>query len=77
MSFFQTRCIGSSLLWSVEVDSQFRSTSQELPELQLCNTISEREDWTQTRDQEDQAEIKCHFSTVNFFEGTWAEGTKN
>lgn len=70
MSFFQTRCTGSSLLWSVEVDSQFRSPSEELPQLQLCDTTSEREGWTQTRDQDG------HFSTANFFEGTWTEGTK-
>lgn len=34
--------------------------------LQLCESLSEREDWTRTRGQEDQAEnIQCRFSTAN------------
>lgn len=50
--------------------SQFRSTGQELPQLQLCNAISEREDWTHTRDQEDQAENSVVFLLLTSFRAT-------
>lgn len=47
-----------------------RSTGQELPQLQLCSAISEREHWTQTRDQEDQAENSVVFLLLTSFRAT-------